>query len=69
MLPHEKAMPVVLDDPEAWDIWLTGSVEEAPELQRPFPSEGLAIVATNIRTDDQPRPSSRSDQTANSSVL
>lgn len=51
---HEKAMPVVLSDPGAWDAWLTGSVEEALELQRPLPSDRLAIVATNIRTDDLP---------------
>jgi putative SOS response-associated peptidase YedK len=47
-------MPVMLCDPEAWDTWLTGSVEEALELQRPLPPEQLGIVATNVRTDDIP---------------
>jgi putative SOS response-associated peptidase YedK len=51
---HEKAMPVVLSDPEAWETWLTGPTEEALELQRPLQPNGLAIVATNIRTDDLP---------------
>jgi putative SOS response-associated peptidase YedK len=44
-------MPVMLCDPEAWDIWLTGPVEEALELQSPLPPERLAIVATNNRAD------------------
>ena len=49
---HAKAMPVILCNPEAWDTWLTGPVEEALELQRPLPPDRLAIVATNTRTDD-----------------
>jgi putative SOS response-associated peptidase YedK len=48
---HAKAMPVVLLDPETWDIWLTGSVEEALELQRPLPAARLSIVETNILAD------------------
>jgi putative SOS response-associated peptidase YedK len=51
---HEKAMPVILSEPEAWGTWLTGSVDDALQLQRPLPAERLALVATNIRTDDQP---------------
>jgi putative SOS response-associated peptidase YedK len=51
---HEKAMPVILSEPKAWDTWLGGSVDEALQLQRPLPSEQLAIVATNVRTDDEP---------------
>jgi putative SOS response-associated peptidase YedK len=47
-------MPVMLCEPEAWDAWLTGSVEEALELQAPLSSERLNIVATNIRMDGQP---------------
>ncbi|KAF0181841.1 MAG: hypothetical protein FD124_1636 [Alphaproteobacteria bacterium] len=31
---HEKAMPVVLERDD-WDLWLTGSVEEALAMQRP----------------------------------
>ena len=40
---HAKAMPVVLADPEEWDVWLTGSTEEALELQRPCPAASLAV--------------------------
>jgi putative SOS response-associated peptidase YedK len=48
---HAKAMPVMLNDPETWDIWLTGSVDEALELQQPLSPERLGIVATNTRAD------------------
>ena len=40
----------MLCDPEAWDILLTGSVEEALEFQRPLLAERLEIVET-IRAD------------------
>ena len=40
---HAKAMPVVLADREDWDLWLTGSTEEALELQRPCPAPRLAV--------------------------
>jgi putative SOS response-associated peptidase YedK len=42
---HSRAMPVILDDEDAWDIWLTGSTEEALLLQRPLPSGRLRIIA------------------------
>jgi putative SOS response-associated peptidase YedK len=48
---HAKAMPVMLCDPEARDVWLTGSVEEALEFQRPLSAERLEIVATNRRAE------------------
>jgi putative SOS response-associated peptidase YedK len=48
---HGKAMPVILADSDAWDTWLTGSVEEALELQSPLPPERLEIVSTNNRAD------------------
>jgi putative SOS response-associated peptidase YedK len=51
---HAKAMPVILPDPAAWDTWLTGSVEEALELQSPLAPERLSIVATNVRLDELP---------------
>jgi putative SOS response-associated peptidase YedK len=41
---HPKAMPVILAR-EQWDAWLTGSVEEALELQRPAPDAFIRIVA------------------------
>ncbi|HUE44938.1 MAG TPA: SOS response-associated peptidase [Aestuariivirgaceae bacterium] len=40
---HAKAMPVVLADEPAWDQWLTGSTEEALELQQPCPAQSLMI--------------------------
>ncbi len=40
---HAKAMPVVLADEAAWDQWLTGSTEEALELQRPCSAQSLAV--------------------------
>ena len=48
---HAKAMPVMLCEPEAWERWLTGSVEEALELQCPLSPERLEIVSTNNRAD------------------
>jgi putative SOS response-associated peptidase YedK len=40
---HAKAMPVVLADEDAWDLWLTGATEDALELQRPCPAARLAL--------------------------
>jgi putative SOS response-associated peptidase YedK len=36
---HAKAMPVILTQPEHWETWLTGPIEEAIELQKPLPNE------------------------------
>src|SRR5271166_6387337 len=47
-------MPVILTTPEEWEIWLTGSVEDARALQRPLPSEALKIVATGAKSDGAP---------------
>jgi hypothetical protein len=38
-------MPVMLCDEEAWDGWLTGSVEEALKLQSPLQPHRMGIVA------------------------
>jgi putative SOS response-associated peptidase YedK len=46
---HAKAMPVVLCEAEAWDIWLTGSLDEALALQAPLPASRLNIVEKSIR--------------------
>jgi putative SOS response-associated peptidase YedK len=51
---HAKAMPVLLTNPEQWDTWLTGSVEEAIALQRPLPNQMLRIVATGEKNDRAP---------------
>lgn len=43
---HPKAMPVILTEPEEWEIWLTASFDTANELQRPLPEEKLAGIDT-----------------------
>ena len=48
---HAKAMPVLLCEAEAWDIWLTGSLEEALALQAPLSASKLNIVEKNILAD------------------
>ena len=40
---HPKAMPVILQRKD-WDQWLTGSEEEALELQRPLPDRLLRLL-------------------------
>ena len=49
---HPKAMPVILADEQAWDIWLNGSIEEALALQRPAAPELIKIVARGTSKDD-----------------
>jgi putative SOS response-associated peptidase YedK len=48
---HEKAMPVLLLDREAREMWLNGSVEDALALQGPAPDGSLKVVATGSRQD------------------
>lgn len=48
---HAKAMPVILTSPEACDVWLTGTVEQAIAMQRPLDPSELAIVAKGVRKD------------------
>jgi putative SOS response-associated peptidase YedK len=47
---HSKAMPVLLTTEEECEAWLTAPVEDALQLQRPFPDVQLKIVATGART-------------------
>jgi putative SOS response-associated peptidase YedK len=43
---HPKAMPVILTEPEEFDIWLSAPPEIALQLQRPLPADrGLVVVA------------------------
>lgn len=49
---HPQAMPVILADPQAWDIWLNGSIEDAIRLQRPATADTIKIVARGTSKDD-----------------
>jgi putative SOS response-associated peptidase YedK len=48
---HAKAMPVMLTQ-DQFDTWLEAPVQEALELQRPFPGEGMEVVSTGERKDE-----------------
>lgn len=41
---HAKAMPVIVE-PEDWEQWLNGTIEEALELQRPAADHVLRLAA------------------------
>ena len=43
-LIHPKAMPVILRTQKEFDLWLTGSAEDAMALQKPLPDDALEIV-------------------------
>ena len=49
---HPQAMPVILANEEAWDIWLNGSIEEALALLRPAEAVAIKIVARGASKDD-----------------
>jgi len=48
---HAKAMPVVLNGPEAYERWLTAETPDALKLQAPAPEETLRIVAQGKKED------------------
>ena len=48
---HAKAMPRLLTNPEEWEIWLRGSVEDAVALPHSLLNEKLRIVATGEKSD------------------
>jgi putative SOS response-associated peptidase YedK len=50
---HQKAMPVILTEPDEWDLWLSGAPwSEVAQLQRPLPDGALKIVARGVKEDD-----------------
>jgi len=49
---HEKAMPVILTEPEEVETWLTAPWEIARELQRPLPNDLLTVVPEEGKPDD-----------------
>lgn len=48
---HPKAMPVILTEPDDWEMWLTAGIEDAVQLQRPLPDGTLEIVARGEKSD------------------
>ena len=48
---HER-MPVLLSEPEQFDEWLNGSVEDAFALARPFSAEAMRIVQSGAERRD-----------------
>jgi len=52
---HAKAMPVMLTSEEDCDRWLNAPVDEALQLQRPYPADRMKVVAFGKgMTSDQP---------------
>lgn len=46
---HPKAMPVILTTPQEIVVWLNGPWDEAKELQRPLPDDGLTLLPVEER--------------------
>lgn len=48
---HER-MPVLLSEPDKFDTWLTGSVEEAFALTQPYPADRMRVVQEGSERKD-----------------
>lgn len=49
---HDKAMPVILMEPEEWDLWISDAPwADVSRLQRPLPDGALKVVAIGVRQD------------------
>lgn len=48
---HNKAMPVILMTPDDVDRWLTGTLEEALELQKPAEDGAIELMPAEKRAD------------------
>ncbi len=48
---HPKAMPVILTEPEEFELWMRVPWSQAARLQRPLSDDALRIVARGERQD------------------